>query len=104
VEVVRASIQKLSWEHFGLLRTESGIQTGMDLLAEMKTFSPQNLEELELLNLLDCSKLMGSFALQRRESRGAHFRLDYSSTNPQWLGHHSVLRSGKIELTTLLEE
>ena len=60
-----------------------------------------SVEELELLNLVDCSKLMGSFALQRRESRGSHFREDYPSRNPEWNGCHSIFRDGKIELTRL---
>ena len=101
---LRATIQKMSWEHFGLLRDEPGIRSGLEELQKIASFRPGNLEELELLNLLDCSKLMGSFALQRQESRGSHFRLDFPSTNPAWDGHHSVLRNGKLELTTLLEE
>ena len=101
---LRGLIQKLSWEHFGLLRSRTGIEEGLEKLDKMKRFSPSNLEELELLNLLDCSKLMGSFALQRQESRGSHFRLDFPASNPEWDGHHSVLRSGKWELTSELEE
>jgi L-aspartate oxidase len=101
---LRSTIQKLSWEHFGLLRDESGIRSGLAGLNEIPSFTPRNLEELELLNLLDCSKLMGSFALQRQESRGSHFRLDFPSSNPQLDGHHTVLRKGKLELTKILEE
>jgi L-aspartate oxidase len=100
----RSTIQKLSWEHFGLLRDETGIRAGLDALNELPSFTPRNLEELELLNLLDCSKLMGSFALHRQESRGSHFRLDFASSNPQMDGHHTVLRKGKLELTKILEE
>jgi L-aspartate oxidase len=101
---LRRIIQKLSWEHFGVLRTRTGIQEGLENLNKIQRFDPSNLEELELLNLLDCSTLMGSFALQRQESRGSHFRLDFPSSNPKWDGHHSVLRNGQWELTTELEE
>ncbi|MCI0412782.1 L-aspartate oxidase [bacterium] len=101
---LRSLIQKLSWEHFGLLRDETGIRAGLNALQEIPSFTPRNLEELELLNLLDCSKLMGSFALQRQESRGSHFRLDFPSSNRQLDGHHTVLRKGKLELTKILEE
>jgi L-aspartate oxidase len=101
---LRRKIQKLSWEHFGLLRSQTGIEEGLLKLKQIARFSPSNLEELELLNLLDCSTLMGSFALQRQESRGSHFRLDFPSSNPKWDGHHSVLRNGQWELITKLEE
>jgi L-aspartate oxidase len=101
---LRSTIQKFSWEHFGLLRDETGIRSGLDALSKIPSFTPRNLEELELLNLLDCSKLMGSFALQRQESRGSHFRLDFPSSNPQLDGHHTVLRNGKLQHTKILEE
>jgi L-aspartate oxidase len=98
---LRATIQKLTWEHCGLLRDAAGIKTGLDILNTLPLFTPRNLEELELLNLLDCSKLMGSFALHREESRGSHFRLDFPSSNPKWNGYHSLMKNGKIELKML---
>jgi L-aspartate oxidase len=102
--IARDRIQKISWEHFGLLRDADGIAAGLEQLEGLARLSPSNLEDLELLNLLDCSKLIGTFALQRQESRGSHFRLDFPSTNTAWDGCHTVMRAGKLELTTLLEE
>jgi L-aspartate oxidase len=101
---LRERIRKISWECFGILREEAGMRSGLSSLNSIDPFVPGNLEELELLNLLDCSKLMGSFALQRQESRGSHFRRDYPETNRNWDGHHTLLRDGNIVLTTLLEE
>lgn len=94
----RSRIQNIAWEHFGLLRNADGIEEGLHKLDQIARFVPVNLDQLELLNLLDCSKLIGSFALQRQESRGSHFRLDFPSTNPGWDGHHTVLRDGKLQI------
>jgi L-aspartate oxidase len=100
-EQLRAKLQAVNWKNLGLLRNETGIKQALEFMEDIPPFDPTSIEELELLNLVDCSKLMGSFALQRRESRGSHFREDYPSRNPEWNGHHSILRNGKIELINL---
>jgi L-aspartate oxidase len=104
VDSLRKRIQNTCWEMFGVLRHETGIQSGLDELKKISSFAPASLAQLELLNLLDCSKLIGSFALQRQESRGSHFRVDFPSKNSQWNGQHTVLSQGVLKFTTLLEE
>jgi L-aspartate oxidase len=94
----RAKLQEINWQELGLLRNGEGIERALNFLKGIPRFHPSNLEELELLNLVDCSTLIGSFALERRESRGSHYRVDFPSRNPQWAGHHSVLRKSKIEI------
>lgn len=101
---IRRQLQDLNWRHTGLLRTEAGLQSLLKELRAIPVFEPANLEELELRNLLDCSTLMGSFALRRQESRGSHYREDFPSRNPEWDGHHTVLRNGLLEITTVLED
>jgi L-aspartate oxidase len=98
---LRSRLQSNNWKYLGLIRNETGIKQALEFLEDTPIFDPTNVAELELLNLLECSKLMGSFALQRRESRGSHFREDYPSRNPEWNGFHSILRNGQIELTQL---
>lgn len=100
-EQLRTRLQSNNWKYLGLIRNETGINAAVEFLQETPIFDPTNVVELELINLLECSKLMGSFALQRRESRGSHFREDYPSRNPDWNGFHSILRNGKIELNQL---
>jgi L-aspartate oxidase len=100
---IRQQMQELNWKHFGLIRNREGIIYALDFLNRLASFSPKNLQQLELLNLLECSKLIGAFALGREESRGSHYREDFPAKNPNWDGHHSIRRNGKIEITTLLE-
>ncbi|HSP05832.1 MAG TPA: FAD-binding protein, partial [Acidobacteriota bacterium] len=98
---LRQQLQSRNWEHLGLIRNETGMRELLDWLQSAPRLQPASLQELELINLLDCSKLMVSFALHRRESRGSHFREDFPSKNPQLAGFHTVLREGKIELLSL---
>jgi L-aspartate oxidase len=101
---LRSQLQTINWDHLGLLREENGIRSALAFVHQTPSFEPGNLAELELLNLIDCSKLMGAFALHRQESRGSHYRLDFPASNPQFNGHHTILRKGKIEFTNLLEK
>jgi L-aspartate oxidase len=48
-------------------------------------------ESQELADLLTCARLVTEAALAREESRGAHFRRDYSSSREEWR-HHLVWR------------
>ncbi len=98
VKEVRTAIQTMNWENLGLIRNEQGMTTLLNYLNGISRFMPQNIADQELLNLLDCSTLMCSFALQRQESRGSHYREDYPSPKPEWEGRHTVMRKGTIEL------
>ena len=101
VNSLRLELQSMNWKFLGLIRDEKGMQTLLDWLQGIRRFSPSNLQELELINLLDCSTLMVSFALHRRESRGSHHREDFPTKNPEWTGLHTIMRNGRIELISL---
>lgn len=98
---LRQEVQNSNWKNLGLLRNENGIRETLALLESIPQFSPKTLEELELQNVVDCSKLIGSFALNRKESRGSHYREDFPEKNPEWTGHHSILMKDRIELREL---
>lgn len=97
---IRRELQSRNWESLGLIREKNKMEAALHFMESIGRPSRSGLENLELLNLLDCSKLVGSFALHRQESRGSHFREDFPLRSSRWDGHHSVLRNGRIELTT----
>ena len=101
VAALRQTLQSLNWKHLGLIRNEQGMKELQAWIEAAPRFEPATLAELELINLLDCSKLMVSFALHRQESRGSHYREDFPSKKSDLTGHHTVLRNGTIELMEL---
>lgn len=100
-EEARRQVQTHNWKHLSLIRSERGIKECLSFLEGNPVFVPANLQELELQNLLDCSRLIGSFALARRESRGTHYREDYPAKDPALAGRHSILSRGKLEMSVL---
>ena len=53
--------------------------------------APQAAEDFELRNMLVVARLIVEAALQRRESRGAHYREDFPEPSEEWR-RHIVLR------------
>ena len=47
---------------------------------------------LELRNIATVAELIVASALQRPESRGLNYNLDYPSPNPDWAQRDTVLR------------
>ncbi len=58
----------------GLVRTEQSLSLALDDIADL---SSAQTPSLDLLNLLVVAELVTRDALERRESRGGHFRADY---------------------------
>ncbi|MFI3300336.1 MAG: L-aspartate oxidase [Candidatus Gastranaerophilales bacterium] len=87
-------LQDLMWNNVGILRSEKSLMRAFDLinsikkevLRERKCISQ---EEYELKNMLIVAELMINSALNRQESRGAHYRLDYPEMNSE--GLHSCI-------------
>lgn len=101
VTELRETLRALNWKHLGLIREEAGMKELLAWIESVEPLQPVGLQELELINLLDCSKLMVSFALNRLESRGSHYRKDFPTKDPRLAGLHTVLRNGKIEFVSL---
>jgi len=85
----------------GLFRTPERIQKQLDTLKELraryekvgvedkgKVFNTDLLFHIELGYMLDCAEMITKSALERKESRGAHTRLDYPKRDDEnWLKH-----------------
>ncbi|MHA7262711.1 L-aspartate oxidase [Arthrobacter sp. TMN-37] len=78
----RAQLQRLMTGHAGVVRDGAGLELAAKQLA---AFAPaaDTVEELETANLLLCARLLVQAAAARRESRGAHYRTDFPSADPQ---------------------
>lgn len=90
IEQVRTAFQDVMTQHCGVFRTESLMQEGLQQLQQLQQQSAQIylddkgscwnteiIEALELGSLIVVGQLILNSALNRQESRGAHFREDF---------------------------
>jgi len=110
---IREEMRMLMTEKVGVFRTEDGIGLAIEVLEELKerageaTLSSKSLsmnQELiqrwELHNLLSVSTFIAHGALNRRESRGGHFREDFPERKDQFNYHTLAFMTepGQVEL------
>jgi succinate dehydrogenase/fumarate reductase flavoprotein subunit len=88
---VNIALQHIMNDHVGLVRSESMLKAGLTYLKRLKDKSckamvAKNSHELmhclEVLNLLDLGELVFMGALERKETRRLHRRVDPPFTNP----------------------
>ncbi|MCC5792009.1 MAG: succinate dehydrogenase flavoprotein subunit [Legionellaceae bacterium] len=98
---LRAEIQRVMQEDFGVFRTGDVMQQGLQRLHELrerlqhasitdksKIFNTQRIIALELDNLMATAYATAQSALTRTESRGAHSREDYPQRDDKnWIKH-----------------
>jgi fumarate reductase flavoprotein subunit len=90
---LRDRMRLSNWEKLGIIREEKGLQEGLNAIRELKDkISQVGISEgrsynilwndwLNMRNLLDVSEIVGIAALERKESRGAHYRSDFPKKN-----------------------
>jgi L-aspartate oxidase len=94
-----ALLRRLMWRDAGLLRDEAGLRLAQAGLAALRGRAPGGLTRraAEARNLLVVAEAIVTSALGREESRGAHFRRDYS--DQARVAQHSVLGHGELSFT-----
>ena len=104
--ILREKMQWFMTEHCSVFRNGRDLQQTLMKIRQLKkrflnvsltnksrTFNYELQEALELNNMLRTAEIIVYSALQRRESRGAHFRSDYPERNDEWLKHTFVNES-----------
>jgi len=84
-------IKSAMWSGAGIIRSRESLEEALHKLEIVEKQSPQ---ELELKNMLLVSKLIARAALDRTESRGAHYRTDYPKTDDENWKRHLVYKLG----------
>ncbi|GHC31124.1 succinate dehydrogenase flavoprotein subunit [Aidingimonas halophila] len=101
VPSLKAELQDVMQNAFGVFRQEDNMQEGVKKLADLrerinnahlgdksKAFNTARVEALELDNLMEVAEATAVSALERKESRGAHSRYDYPDRDDvNWLKH-----------------
>jgi L-aspartate oxidase len=82
-------LQKLMWSRAGIIRDGKGLEEAGHMLACWQAWLDGETSEtdIELGNLVLLARLLVEAASMRRESRGAHFRTDFSKPDNDWRRH-----------------
>ncbi len=87
---VRKRVKRLMWERVGILRDKDSLKRA---LREFEQISQANLRTSSR-NFVTLAKLIATAALWREESRGGHFRTDFSERNDEQWRIHSIQKLG----------
>jgi succinate dehydrogenase / fumarate reductase, flavoprotein subunit len=103
INQVRQAFQDCMTDHCGVFRTESLMHQGLEQLKTIRqqaeriylddkssTWNTELIEALELQSLLIVGELILTGALNRQESRGAHYREDFPDRNDTDLLKHTM--------------
>lgn len=109
---LQVKMHEITGSCFGIFRTESDLKRGLDLMAELneeiksvgcgggKVYNPGWHLCRDIRNLAVAAEAVGRSALSRKESRGAHSRLDFPDTDEDQ-GHENTAvwsDNGKMQL------
>ena len=86
----RDALQQLMWDFAGIHRSGEGLTAAASTLARRGARprpDPPPRAEREDANLLQLARLLVGAALERRESRGAHFRSDFPTVSDEFAHH-----------------
>jgi L-aspartate oxidase len=87
----KLAIKSGMWNRVGIVRYGEGLTQALQIISEIEKkldFSPCTKDEIELKNLSLVAKLVSQAALDRQESRGAHYRSDFPKTDDKsWKKH-----------------
>lgn len=95
LEALTLGLKALMWEKVGILRDGKGLGEAISAIRGMRKdfgFTPRNEHEIELSNMLQVSELIAGAALERTESRGAHYRTDFPAQDDANWKRHLVYR------------
>jgi L-aspartate oxidase len=84
---VTGEIQRIAWEKCGIVRSAEGLGESVTQLEALAPESPED------CNARQVALLIARCALARKESRGAHFRIDYPEAHDAF-ARHSVITKG----------
>jgi len=98
IEELIGQVQDLMWNEVGIVRMRPGMQKAVTALEQMtpRLAHPKTRRGYEAANLHLTALLVVRSALAREESRGAHYRIDYSDHDDRKFLKHSVVRGDKV--------
>ena len=106
---VKKRIQKLMWDHVGLVRSGPKLEETLRAFRETReqvlptvkvtnkarVLNREWMESIELENILDIGEAMAAASIAREETRGAFYRTDFPQLDAQWTANLWVKRDGR---------
>ena len=107
-------LRSTMWDYVGIFRNDGGLRNALSKIDQLrgeinkmyvtdksKVYNTEFFNALELKNMLDLALVIAHAALNRTESRGAHYREDYPQRNDQeWMKHTlTYLRGKTVEIS-----
>jgi succinate dehydrogenase / fumarate reductase, flavoprotein subunit len=111
---VQHALQEMMQDLVGIVRQEKEMLQALELIQELQAraervgvngnreYNPGWHTAIDLNNLLTVSEMVAKAALERKESRGAHFRDDYPAKDAKFGTFNIVIRKGgdgKMQIT-----
>ncbi|QWT23634.1 L-aspartate oxidase [Subtercola sp. PAMC28395] len=93
----RLELQQLMWDTVGVYRDARMLGRALDRLAQLQP-ATDTLHDRENANLHLLGTLIARSALAREESRGAHFRSDFTQPSPEFHHHLIAARKARVSL------
>ncbi len=84
-------LKKVMWENCGVIRTEEGLKEGLEKLKILEE-KYRNISCGYIKDAINLGKLIIQSALDRKESRGSHFRLDFPIEKEEYR-KHSIIKN-----------
>ena len=92
-------IRRAMWDYVGIVRTDKRLQRAQKRISNLQ----EEIQEyywdfivtsdlLELRNIATVAEIIVASALQRPESRGLNFNLDYPKADPEWAQRDTIIR------------
>jgi succinate dehydrogenase / fumarate reductase flavoprotein subunit len=104
---VQESLQETMQDLVGIVRAQHEMEKALECIQLLKQraakvgvrgnreYNPGWHTALDLKNLLTVSEAIARCALERKESRGGHFRDDYPDKDPEYGKFNFVIRKGQ---------
>ncbi len=112
INSIRIRLLDVMWDHVGVLRSEQQLQSGLGYLQGLqqelletgladanRVFNLSWHDWLNLQNLLEVSEVIANAALARENSRGAHYREDYTDAGSLQDSYYTVARRHANEIS-----
>ena len=88
-QVAADTTREIMWRDAGVIRSASGLREAQSRLHDIEKRLPVG--ATEELNLVQTAQLIVEGSIQRKESRGGHYRTDFPRAKAAWRGRHIEL-------------